>query len=549
MSELTDDQLDELFRKSAEEFEPTHDPGAWPKMSALLDSTDQTRPAGALLWKNLLRWGLPVVLLLLLTGGGWFVYQKVTSGERNALSSTVVSQQPEGNTTAKGSHQIETSRLADTEQPTEPQKQAVEQPASDVQPSTNRAESTDGRTPEANSTSQVKLTDEQKILPKAADNVAVTPANSPASSASDFRTATKPVTSTYKSVKSANVVKSSLRNVAPLAGRKAKGRVNRSSQTNVSTIGSFTQQRSVFTNRRRIYARRDGNVMTPSVSFDNQPDAARKSNAGMPPADEPRSATLAESVEAEPEAVALMNINELASKSARWPKNLSFVGRPVEAHPDTTVRKVIPNVTVQRGLSVRFVVAPDLSSIGLKNFTRPGTNVGLLLEYRFASRWSVQAGVIQSTKVYKALPGEYDYYNLPSEIKRYPANFAGVDGRCNMLDIPINLRYDVLVKPRDNGRQPTRWFISSGLTSYIMNKEDYSYKYYHSYAGNPTDTTARSGGYGLSNLNFSIGYERSISKRLSWQVEPFIKVPIKKVGYYKIDLLSTGAFFSIRYKL
>ncbi|GAB3689442.1 hypothetical protein GCM10027592_05860 [Spirosoma flavus] len=547
MSELTDDQLDELFRKSAEEFEPNQDPGAWSKMSTLLDSTDKTRPAGAMLWKNLLRWGLPVALLLLLTGGGWFVYQKATSGERNALSSTVVSQQPEGNTTAKGSHQRESSRLADTEQSTEPQQQDAGKLASDVQPSVNREESTDEQTVQTNSSNRTKLADERTNLPKTSDNVAITPATSPASAA---RPATKSAGPAYRSTKSANVAKSSLRNVAPLATRKAIDRVNRSAQTNVSTIGTFTQQqRSVLATRRRGYARRDGNVVPPGLSVNNQMGATPNSTVKQLPADEPRNATLTESMETAPEAAALMNVTELASKSPRWPKNLAFEGRPMEVKPDTTVRKVVPNVPVQRGLSVRFVVAPDLSSIGLKNFTRPGTNVGLLLEYRLASRWSIQAGVIQSTKVYKALPGEYDYSLLPAEIKKYPANFAGIDGRCNMFDIPINIRYDVLVRPRSDGRQPSRWFVSTGVTSYIMNKEDYTYVYYRPYATNPTTESESTGGYGLSNLNFSIGYERAISRRLSWQVEPFMKAPIKKVGYFKIDLLSTGTFFSLRYKL
>jgi len=94
MPELTDDQLDGLFRKSAEEFDPPFDPAAWQDMKTRLDTNEHTTPAGgALFWKNMLRWGLPVVLLLLLTGGGWLVYQK---------------------TTAKGTTAIDPARLAET---------------------------------------------------------------------------------------------------------------------------------------------------------------------------------------------------------------------------------------------------------------------------------------------------------------------------------------------------------------------------------------------------------------------------------------------------
>ena len=216
-------------------------------------------------------------------------------------------------------------------------------------------------------------------------------------------------------------------------------------------------------------------------------------------------------------------------------------------HPDTTARNIAPQPASMRGLSVRFAVSPDLSGIGLKNFARPGTNIGLLLEYRLSPHWSVQSGVIQSTKVYKALTSEYtvpaDWWKSPLKL---PEN---VDGRCTMFDIPINIRYDVVVKPRLNGALPTRWFINGGVTSYIMNTENYHYTYPPHTYNQPEDYSASTGGYGFSNLNLSVGYERSISRRLSWQIEPFIKVPLRGVGFFKVNLLSTGTFFSLRYKL
>ena len=93
MSELTDDQLDGLFRKSAEEFDTPFESAAWQDMKARLDANDRTVPtSGASQVKNILRWGLPVVLLLLLVG--WSVYQpdkfaglvSVPSVERNPNS-------------------------------------------------------------------------------------------------------------------------------------------------------------------------------------------------------------------------------------------------------------------------------------------------------------------------------------------------------------------------------------------------------------------------------------------------------------------------------
>ncbi|GAB3641789.1 hypothetical protein GCM10027423_24250 [Spirosoma arcticum] len=242
---------------------------------------------------------------------------------------------------------------------------------------------------------------------------------------------------------------------------------------------------------------------------------------------------------------------ELINRRGQWPKPLLFVGREVTAPINSVETKqpvLAQSVPSQNGLSVRFVVSPDLSAIGLRNFQRPGTNIGLLLEYRLASRWSVQAGVMRSTKVYKALTNQYE---LPPYVANLSVPPESMSGRCNMLDIPINLRYDVALRPRLNGQAPSRWFVSGGVTTYVMQQEDYVYNYpvdAHIYPTTPKGWSGSTGRYNFSQLNVSAGYERALSRRLSWQVEPFVKVPLKGVGYYKINLLSTGAFFSLRYK-
>ncbi|GAB3793674.1 hypothetical protein GCM10028819_05710 [Spirosoma humi] len=198
-------------------------------------------------------------------------------------------------------------------------------------------------------------------------------------------------------------------------------------------------------------------------------------------------------------------------------------------------------------MSVRLAISPDLSSIGLKNFARPGTNVGVLLEYRLAPRWSVQTGIIQSTKIYRATASDYTLNNYyKNAMYTIP---QGADGQCRMLDIPLNVRYDFLLSPRADGRSPSRWFITGGVTSYFIEQETYVYKY-TGYAHKPIPVYSEKGdNYGFSQVNLSAGYERALTKRLSWQIEPFMKIPLKQVGYLKLNLLSTGTFFSIRYKL
>lgn len=555
MPELTDDQLDGLFRKSVEEFDTPFDPAAWQDMKARLDANDRTTPSGALIWKNLLRWGLPVALLMLLIGSGWFVYRKANPGTTTTSVQTVAETRANENTLAKGVHQSETPRLAESQRPTElaTRSSSPEPAASEIGPSANRAESaketTGGVGRSADKPGSLETSVEKSEMTKP---IETTESNrrAPAKALTNKVVTAKSIPSAYKLTAGRNRTKQMRSSSEPVMVTNAEETTNRLNSVSVSEnkVARRKLRKPRNVNTDLVVLSATGYTGSPMPTFTKRLGIDKHEVAQSDGSVRTGSPLTPESNEAT--SVLLPTVNELSARPARWPKNLAFTGRPVEAQPDTTEQQVVskPSVPVQRGLSVRFEVAPDLSSIGLKNFARPGTNIGLLLEYRLASRWSIQAGLIQSTKVYKALPSEY---TAPESWWQPPMKSPElVDGRCNMFDIPINIRYDVLIKPRPDGHLPTRWFVSGGVTSYIIKNEEYYYTYpLHTY-NQPTEyNPPASGGYGFSSLNLSFGYERSISRRLSWQVEPFMKMPLKTLGFFNVNLLSTGAFFSLRYKL
>ncbi|MBD2751813.1 porin family protein [Spirosoma validum] len=527
MSELTDDQLDGLFRKSAEEFDPPFDPVAWQDMKTRLDANDRTATGGALIWKNLLRWGLPV-LLLLMTGGTWYVYRRVYPG---IPESTVRMSAPAGRIENRNGQKLLRTRARPTIDNEPVRTTTVGSKGSDV---------TEGRQPAdlAGSVANPTTTSANRFTKSATDSE-INKVSTPV-------TATERSVSAYGSLKAKRNRPSKIRSnkpvtatsisVAKVAGYRP-GKANRH-------IRSVSRKQQKTTNGRYGVSLATATYgLTSNRSFSQRRALDKKNSIQADRLDSPTNTNPL--IANETGNIVLPTLSELTIRPAKWPK-LSFTDRAVLAHPDTTSRSIVPKLPSERGLSVRLVVAPDLSSIGLKNFSRPGTNIGALLEYRLAPRWSVQAGVIQSTKVYRALPEEY---TAPAGEWNGHVKPLSVDGRCNMLDIPINLRYDIVLHSSRIERFPDRFFVSGGVTSYIMNQEHYVYNY--PTLGYPQresrDTTT--GGYSFSTINLSVGYERAFSRRLSWQIEPFIKVPLKSVGYFKTNLISTGAFFSIRYKL
>jgi hypothetical protein len=188
---------------------------------------------------------------------------------------------------------------------------------------------------------------------------------------------------------------------------------------------------------------------------------------------------------------------------------------------------------------VKLLVSPDFSSIGYNKPGKTGFNFGLTVEYSPAKHWGFSTGAIWSKKLYdKNNPGKSYSYGGTS----FEADY--LDGDCRVLDIPINITYYILPEARLN------FYATVGVSSYIMLKEDYvytvtennnNYYYYEDYKNENRHWFAM--------LNISFGLQYRISPRLQLQAEPFLKAPMSGVGQGKIDLVSAGSFFTLKYKL
>jgi hypothetical protein len=124
-----------------------------------------------------------------------------------------------------------------------------------------------------------------------------------------------------------------------------------------------------------------------------------------------------------------------------------------------------------------------------------------------------------------------------------PNSLTDIAATCDMLDIPLNLRFDI------SQRQNQRFFVTAGTTNYLMLNELYEYGYYGSSGTLLSSWEGKTGFYTFSVLNFSAGFEKSISKKISLQVEPFIKLPVRDLGFGKVRLTTLGIFASAKIKL
>lgn len=197
------------------------------------------------------------------------------------------------------------------------------------------------------------------------------------------------------------------------------------------------------------------------------------------------------------------------------------------------------NSKIVQKLALNLGFSPDYSKVLASKFGPMGYNLQVILDFRISNKWALRAGIIKSKKLYDAYPEDYTW---PVKWGKPSSPLKEVTAACDMLDIPVSLSYQVLQKG------PNKLYTSLGITNYKMMKEKYEYWY-----ENDADPNLKwrkwegsSGFFGAGIVNMSVGLERKLTNFLSFQIEPFVKIPVKNVGFGNVKLLTTGIFLNIK---
>jgi hypothetical protein len=205
---------------------------------------------------------------------------------------------------------------------------------------------------------------------------------------------------------------------------------------------------------------------------------------------------------------------------------------------------------VNRSLAIGILFAPEFSKVKyIYADNRLGNNFGITLAYLLSSKLSLNSGVIFAKKYYQASDKQFHGPQSAAGSPDYDIEF--VDASANIIDIPLNLRHNYFSDANTN------FFISGGLSSYLMKKENFDY-YCHYYINNGAFRTPAQGWIHqpsappsknnlFSILNLSAGFETAITSGFSFQFEPYMKLPVRGIGFGKVDLSSYGIDFTLKY--
>ena len=195
---------------------------------------------------------------------------------------------------------------------------------------------------------------------------------------------------------------------------------------------------------------------------------------------------------------------------------------------------------MQWGLAASF--APDFNSVGMDSKREFSGQIGMQVFVTLKSRFSVSTGILYNKKKYTT-GGEA--YHPPDQYWNYYTNGVvpeEVFGHCAVLDIPLNLTYNW------SPNRKLQFLSTIGASNYIVLSEDYKYRFdaYNPGAAEGWDTNESTKVmFGIANL--SLGVQYFIKPKIGIKVEPYLKVPLKDIGWGQVDLYSTGTLISLQY--
>ncbi len=185
-------------------------------------------------------------------------------------------------------------------------------------------------------------------------------------------------------------------------------------------------------------------------------------------------------------------------------------------------------------LALSIIYAPALNGVNNFSNAKVGSDVGVLLTVGLTKRWSISTGAIYAKKLYESSFSDYNPPFKPS---------LGIDPQsvyadCRVLDIPLNINYRLINKGKNS------FTVGTGISSYLMLREDYRYVYandgnnYNNPAYNYSIANQNKHWFGV--LNLEAKYQRQINSRFGVGLQPYMKIPIDNIGFAHVKLQSLG---------
>lgn len=204
--------------------------------------------------------------------------------------------------------------------------------------------------------------------------------------------------------------------------------------------------------------------------------------------------------------------------------------------------KLIKDIKAKRKIPISLAISagPDLNSTSSIIGGKTSVAVGVGISVGLTKKLSLQTGLIYGSKNYTA--EGYDYtFNNPN----IPATIESIQALCKVLEIPLKASYLL----NENKKRSIEF--NAGLSSYLMLKENYVFKYTAaSGRKDRTNEVVNANQHLLSVVELSATYNLKLkNKKFAFGIEPYVKIPLGGVGEGNILLKSSGVSLKLRYDI
>ncbi|MGY3214865.1 hypothetical protein [Mucilaginibacter sp. HD30] len=190
-------------------------------------------------------------------------------------------------------------------------------------------------------------------------------------------------------------------------------------------------------------------------------------------------------------------------------------------------------------LTVTVLASADINGVNSFSNTNAGKNIGMLVSARF-NKLSISTGVYYSAKPYNMPFSAYS----PNSAYKFKYSPETVTADCRMLDIPLNIDYQVFAKNKNSIS------VGTGISSFVMLKESYQYNYATTHVyGLSSYNVSNPDKYLFSSVNFQANYRRQINSKIGLNIMPYIKVPLNDIGYSRIKLQTAGVAVGLNWNI
>jgi hypothetical protein len=185
-------------------------------------------------------------------------------------------------------------------------------------------------------------------------------------------------------------------------------------------------------------------------------------------------------------------------------------------------------------VTLAILAAPDVNGVNSFKGAQTGGNFSLQASVKLTSKLSVTTGAAYAIKPYETGFSNYRSGNPAWWRTMWAAKPQDVMANCKVLDIPLNLDYQLFKKGGND------FSVGAGVSSYFMLNEKYSFAFADPSA-NPAQLQVSNRNQHLFGIfNIQATYQHKLNSRFGLLVQPYAKLPFSRIGLGQVNLKSAG---------